>query len=100
MNASRDLRARPCTLSMPQKRINKSKLHRKLRPPAIDFEMTFIAVGAGCGMLGALVFEALTRPRAVYMLFGAFVGTALGGVIEMARFWWRKHKQGRSSNRE
>lgn len=77
---------------MPAKRINRSKLQRQPRPRVVEFEMTFVAVGAGCGVVAAVAFETATRPHALYMFIGAVIGMALGGAAEVGRLWWRKRQ--------
>lgn len=85
--------------SMHPKRINKSKRQRPPRPPAVEFEMTFVAVGAGLGMLVAVAFEAATRISSLYMFVGAMGGAAFGGMVALLRFWWRRRRQ-REDQRE
>ncbi|MDP3073801.1 MAG: hypothetical protein Q8N18_26185 [Opitutaceae bacterium] len=75
------------------KRINKSKALRRPRPAAAEFEMTGLAVGAGCGMLVGVAAEFVVRPSALIMFAGGVAGAALGGVVELVRFWWRKRAQ-------
>lgn len=85
--------AHPRTSAMHPKRINQSKRQRRPRPSVVTFEITFVAVGAGCGMIAAVVVEAVTRPNALYMLIGALAGMIAGALAESARFGWRKYRQ-------
>lgn len=89
----------PLAPAMHRKRINKSRHQRRPRPPAVEFEMTFVAVGAGCGMIVAVVFEVITRISSLYMFVGAMAGAVLGGMVEVVRFWWRRRKQWREDQK-
>lgn len=78
---------------MRRKTINVSKAVRLRRPPKPEFALTGIVIGLFAGEAIAVIVEvAIAHPSRWIMLAGGVVGIALGALVEVGRYCWRRHK--------
>lgn len=84
--------------SLAMTRMNRTRRQRRLRPAAVEFEMTGLVIGGGCGMLAGLVVEIIYHPSAIIMIGGGMAGITLGSLIEIGRYQWRRHEQRKNQN--
>lgn len=78
---------------MRRKIINVSKAVRLRRPPKPKFAWTAIVIGLfGGEALAVIVEAAIGRPNPWIMLAGGIVGIVFGSLVEVGRYYWRRHK--------